>query len=181
VTEGHGRTVPTTRYEIDSEATTVWIDARSSLHPIHSETHGLRGWFAGEVDEDGSISLSDPPQASLELPIEVVSSGNPLYDREMRRRVDARRFPTIDVVMRGLREGDGPRRYVAEGDVTFRGVTKRVEGTVSVSRDGAGTLVFEGEHVFQLPDFGMQPPKIMMLKVYPDVTVRVRIVVKEAS
>jgi polyisoprenoid-binding protein YceI len=173
--------VATTRYEIDAERTTVWIDARSSLHPIHSETHGLRGWFAGDVAEDGSIGLADPPQASLELPIDVISSGNPLYDREMKRRVDARRYPTIEVDMRGLRDGDARGTYVAEGDVTFRGVTRRVEGTLTVSRDGPGALVFEGEHVFNLPDFGMEPPKIMMLKVYPDVTIRVRIVVRQAG
>jgi polyisoprenoid-binding protein YceI len=70
---------------------------------------------------------------------------------------------------------------VADGDVSFRGVTQRVSGDVTVVRDEKGALVFEGEHVFQLPDFGMEPPKIMMLKVYPDVTVRVRIVVRVAE
>lgn len=168
--------VATTRYEIDPAATTVWIDARSSLHPIHSETHGLRGWFSGDIADDGTIDLANPPAASLELPIDVISSGNPLYDREMRRRVDARRYPTIDVTMRALRAGSATGRYVAEGDVSFRGVTQRVEGELRVTRDGAGRIVFEGEHVFLLPDFGMEPPRIMMLKVYPDVTVRVRIV-----
>jgi polyisoprenoid-binding protein YceI len=71
-------------------------------------------------------------------------------------------------------------RYLAEGDITFKGVTQRVSDEVTLSAPKAETIVFEGEHVFNLPDFGMDPPKIMMLKVYPDVTIRVRIVAKAA-
>ena len=31
----------------------------------------------------------------LELAVERLTSGNQLYDRELRRRIDARRYPTI--------------------------------------------------------------------------------------
>jgi polyisoprenoid-binding protein YceI len=169
------------RYTVDPGRTTVWIDARSSLHPIHSETHGMEGYFDGEVDGSGLLDVTAPVQASLELELAKMSSGNGLYDREMMRRVDARRFPKITAKLQSMTATETDGRYLAEGDITFKGVTQRVSDEVTLSAPEAGTIVFEGQHVFNLPDFGMDPPKIMMLRVYPDVTIRVRIVAKAAS
>ena len=39
-----------------------------------------------------------------------------------------------------------------------------------------GNFEVEGEKVFDIRDFGLTPPRILMLKVYPDVKVRGRIV-----
>lgn len=169
------------RYEIDEAETRVWIDARSSLHPIHSESKGLSGFFDGAVTDGSALDPATEIRAVLELPIDALSSGNPMYDREMRRRVDARRYPRIDAVLTGMAPVGSDGRYTAEGDVTFRGVTRRVSDEVTLSCPESGTIVFEGEHVFNLPDFGMEPPKILMFKVYPDVKVRVRIVAREKN
>lgn len=177
---GRRRGEPVTRYTIDPGSTTVWIDARSSLHPIHSETTGMEGYFEGEVSADGLLDVTVPAQASLELEISKMSSGNGLYDREMMRRVEARRYPKITAKLQSMTATETQGRYLAEGDITFKGVTQRVSDEVTLSAPKAETIVFEGEHVFNLPDFGMDPPKIMMLKVYPDVTIRVRIVAKAA-
>jgi hypothetical protein len=38
------------------------------------------------------------------------------------------------------------------------------------------SLQLDGEKVFDIREFGMEPPRILMLKVYPEVTVRVSIV-----
>ena len=42
-------------------------------------------------------------------------------------------------------------------------------------------VVLEGEHVFDVRDFGMEPPRIMMLKVHPEVSVRIEITAKRAG
>jgi hypothetical protein len=55
-------------------------------------------------------------------------------------------------------------------------VTKTVEGEVTLSVLDDGTFEVEGEKVFDIRDFGLTPPRILMLKVYPDVTVRGRVV-----
>ena len=39
-----------------------------------------------------------------------------------------------------------------------------------------GTLQLDGSSTFDIRDFGMEPPRILMLKVHPEVTVRVAIV-----
>jgi polyisoprenoid-binding protein YceI len=168
------------RFEIDTDETQVWIDARSTLHPIRSQSRGLRGFIEGVVAGDSTLDTASGASATLTLPIDALSSGNPLYDREMRRRVDARRHPQIEAILTSI-EAIGGGRYKAEGDITFRGVTRRVSDEVQLSSPEPGMIVFEGEHTFHLPDFGMDPPRILMLKVYPDVNVRVRIVARGAT
>ena len=41
------------------------------------------------------------------------------------------------------------------------------------------TISMSGQSVFDIRDFGMDPPRILMLKVQPEVTVRVEIVAEE--
>lgn len=164
------------RYRIVPERSTVWIDARSSLHPIHSETSGLSGFFVGEVSPGGRIDTALAASAVVELPVAALSSGNPLYDREMRRRVDARRFPLIRGELREIKETERQGTYLVRGDVTFRGVTRAYEDEVVVRRLDHGALEFSGAHTFDIRDFGMEPPRILMLRVHPEVDVRVRIV-----
>src|ERR1700737_3300613 len=83
------------RYRIDPERSRVWVDAKSSLHAIHTETNGLEGFIDAEVVDGGQLDLAVAPKGRLQFAIERLSSGNPLEDREMRRRVDAARYPTI--------------------------------------------------------------------------------------
>jgi hypothetical protein len=165
-------------FRIVPDQSQVWIEAKSSLHPIHGEGKGLSGSIEAEV-VDGRLNLNGTPQIRLEMPIEALKSGKGLEDAEMLRRVDARRYPTIRGVVTEVRESS-PGRYRMLGDLTFHGVTKSVEGEVSLSQpDGDGTIVFEGEQTFDIREFGVQPPKVLMFKVHPDVTVRVRVVAQQ--
>jgi hypothetical protein len=164
------------RYTIDPQRSRVWIDAKSSLHPIHSESGGLEGFFEAEVLGGGRINPRIMPHAHLELPVELLSSGNALYDREMKRRVDARRYPTITGDLKAMKETGRDHTYLVEGDLSFKGSTRTYEDEMAVDFLDGNTLTLEGEHTFDIRDFGMDPPKIMMLKVYPDIAVRVKIV-----
>ena len=84
-----------TRYTFDSVRSCVWVSGRSSLHPINTETRGITGWFEADTRADGSLDLALPVSGELELAVDRLTSGNQLYDRELRRRMDARRYPTI--------------------------------------------------------------------------------------
>lgn len=151
----------------------MWIEARSSLHPIHGEATGLEGSIEADVT-DGRVDFGDTPKIRVELPVEQLKSGKALEDAELQRRIDAKRYPTIRGEVREIKEAAGGQ-YRARGDLTFHGVTRPVEGEVSVKVDG-DSLVIEGEQTFDIRDFGVDPPKILMLKVHPDVKVRVRVV-----
>jgi polyisoprenoid-binding protein YceI len=167
------------RYRIDPARSRVAIDATSSLHPIHSETDGLEGWLEVDVDGSGLVVSGAAPRAHLELPVDRLRSGNAMEDRELRRRIDARRFPTIagDLVAMEPVGADG--RYRVRGDVTFKGVTRTREDEMTVATDGDGGLRLQGSSVFDIRDFGMDPPRILMFKVAPDVTVTVEIVARK--
>jgi hypothetical protein len=167
-------------FEIVPERSTVWIDARSSLHPIHTRTDGLEGSIELEARVDGSIDLAVPPTGRLSLRVDRLRSGNTFEERELRRRIDARRFRSIDGALIAMRPAGDDGRYVVRGAVTFRGVTNEHEDEMLVSLDG-DTVTLSGASTFDVRDYGMQPPRILMLRVEPEVTVRVEIVGEKRS
>jgi hypothetical protein len=59
--------------------------------------------------------------------------------------------------------------------VTFHGVSKPLDGTVSVAMSCEHTLVVRGEHVVDIRDFGVASPTVLMLRIYPDVVVGLQI------
>jgi polyisoprenoid-binding protein YceI len=165
----------TTRFRIDPARSRVWTESRSSVHPIHGEADGLHG----EMDVqllDGRLDLSVPPRIRLELDVERLKSGNALYDGEMLRRIAARRFPTIVGEVTEMRELDSSNRYQVAGALSFHGVTRPEDGEITVEINDGRTLVIDGEQTFDVREFDVEPPKLLMLKVHPDVTVRVHLV-----
>lgn len=165
-------------FRIDPDRSRVWIEARSSMHPIHGEAEGLEGSIEADMAE-GRLNVTGEPRIQIELPVEKLRSGKKLEDVEMMRRIDARRYPRIIGETTELKENNG--RYHIRGDLTFHGVTRQVEGEVTISTPDERSLVIEGEQIFDIRDFGVEPPKILMLKVHPDVRVRVKVVARQES
>jgi hypothetical protein len=159
-------------YTITPERSRIWIDARSSVHPIHSTTIGLEGFF--DLDADGDAVVGPHPTAQL-FPVNRLSSGNRLDDRELQKRMDARRYPTISGVLTGVVPGGDDGRFLVRGDLTVRAVTRSVEGYMTLTVLDDHTIRLEGESTFDVRDFGMEPPRILMLRMEPDVKVRVEI------
>lgn len=161
-------------YEFTSEST-VEIHANSSMHPIHGETHEVKGSASGEV-QDGQIVLEPQPQGYFEIPVDAMKSGHKLQDMEMRRRIHAKQYPTIRYEL--VRIEGGPDEFDVTGKLTFHGVSREFTEKVR-ARVEDGTLYAEGEHTLNLNDYDMKPPKILNLQVYPEVRVVVRVVAKE--
>ena len=151
------------RYEFVPEKSRVIIDGRSSVHPIHSSTDGLEGFIDLQTGE-GRVSFA----------VARLRSGNPLEDREMKRRIDAKNYPTIEGGLTSLEAGH------AVGELTFRGVTKTVNGELTITPVDDDTIEVSGESTFDVRDFGMQPPRILMLRVHPDVKVRIEITARRS-
>jgi polyisoprenoid-binding protein YceI len=165
-----------TVFRIDPGRSRIWIDGKSSLHPIHTETDGLEGSFEANLLDGTRLDPTVAPKANLQLAVRLLSSGNPLLDRELQRRTEARKFPTISGLLTSMRQVHGDGVYLVAGELTFRGATKSVEGTMVLSSPDDRTVCLDGEHSFDIRDFGMQPPHILTLRVYPEVSVRVAIV-----
>jgi polyisoprenoid-binding protein YceI len=133
------------------------------------------------LDAAGKIDLAEAARGKLTLPVSRLSSGNAMEDREMQRRVDARRFPSIEGVLTGM-EGKGEdHTYEVKGDISFKGVTRSYQDRMTVTPVDDDTIELSGQSRFDIREFGMEPPRILLLKVQPEVDVRVAIhAVKEA-
>jgi polyisoprenoid-binding protein YceI len=123
---------------------------------------------------DGGLDLSFPVFGELALSVDRLTSGNALYDRELKRRIDARRFPTITgrITSFGATESSG--RFMVGGDLSFHGHTRNFEHDMAIEVHDS-TIELRGDYVFDIREFDMKPPSMLMLKVYPEVAVRVEL------
>jgi polyisoprenoid-binding protein YceI len=163
------------RYRISPERSYVWIDARSNVHPIHSTTDGLEGYVDIAFSAEGGVDVTAPLSGSLSLTVDHLSSGNRLEDRELQRRIDSRRYPTIEGVLDKIVQSDQSGSYRVSGDITFRGVSRHHEDVMSIGGVDDRTIRLAGSSNFDIREFGMEPPRILLLKVEPEVEIRVEI------
>jgi PadR family transcriptional regulator, regulatory protein PadR len=166
--------ITTNRFRVVPDRSAVMINARSSVGPITFGAIGVTGLIEASVS--GRRVCPVPyPSAHLEIEIEQLRSGNSLYDAELLRRIDARRHPIVSLDLRACTALGGAGRYQLEGEVTFHGVSRPLDGPVSVALTCEHTLVVRGEQVVDIRDFGVVSPTVLMLRIYPDVVVGLQI------
>jgi polyisoprenoid-binding protein YceI len=88
--------------------------------------------------------------------------------------MEARRYPDIIVAVKEVKRSRGGR-YRATVNVTVRDMTRSIVGDLSI-KARSGRVEVDGEHIFDMRDFGISPPRLFLLKVEPEVRVRVHIV-----
>ena len=162
------------RYSFDSKRSCVWVSGRSSLHPINTETRGITGWFEASRREDGTLDLDQTIAGELQLAAERLTSGNQIYDRELRRRIDARRYPTIEGRVTTISADGAHPHYSVAGDILFHGKTRSFEHVMDIEM-GDDEVSLTGDYVFDIREFGMKPPSMLMIRVYPEIAVRVEL------
>lgn len=157
------------QYRIDSERSELIIDARSNVHPIEIRTAGVSGTIDVDV-RAGQVDLSSTPRAEFEIPADLLRSGIDLYDKEIQRRIGARKYRVIRGRIHDARE-IAPGRYRLSGNLSLHGVTREIEGEVDI-RVADGALVIEGSTLLDTRDYKIEPPKVLMLEVHPKVKIR---------
>lgn len=172
------------RYEIDPARSFVLVVARSNVHPIHLRGDGVQGHLDlvpehdGETGSDAGHAMARAaPTGRLSLRVERLRGASGLEDAELRRHADAARFPTIDGLLTSV-ERLAAGRFRLGGDVTFRGVTRPCTGDVSLAPHAAGApteVALRGQATFDIRDFGLEPPRLLLLRVEPEVSVAVEL------
>lgn len=165
------------RYVVRAGASTLDFEAKSSLHPVRGRARDL----AGYVDAccDGATFVVDPvPTMHVEFPVERLTSGNAVQDREMWKLLDSRRDPIVRADLRDLRPND-MKSYAASGEITLCGRPRRYEGTLDIVCD-AHEVTIEGSLRVDIRDFGIVPPRFLMFSVQPEVTIRLHLVASPA-
>jgi len=61
------------------------------------------------------------------------------------------------------------------GRLTLHGVTRVVECEVDVAVGTDGSLAIEGSHTIDMRHYKLDPPKVLMLEVEPEVTLSARL------
>ncbi len=169
-----------TRYDVDSADSSLTIDARSTLHAVRAAASGLTGYVVAGWNSDGSVAAAPAPIVHVEFPLDQVRSGNPMQDREMRRLVDAGRFPKASGDLRSVDLIAPPGRYRASGEITLVGRTRTYAGEFTMTNDG-GIVTVEGEFSLDIRDFGLKPPSLLILKVDPVLRVILRLVARKGA
>lgn len=177
----------TTLLTVLPDESAVLVEARSSVGRISFGTTSVAGQFRGVLVGD-EIDVMEPVEASLVVPVASLTSGNQLYDAEIRSRLNARRYPTITAELRTA-EVLGTGRYAVTGNLMIRGTTRRHTGTIEISvtnktplpeeqsgvSPGGVMAVASGSLIVDIRDFDIELPSVLMLHIYPDVTVSFRV------
>jgi polyisoprenoid-binding protein YceI len=167
-----------TRWLLDPAASQVWIEGSSSVHPIRARAAGLTGWVQLSA-RGGKVAATPGLLGEVRIAVDRLQSGNPLVDRETRRRIDAGRFPEIVGTATGA-ERTAPGQLSVTGRIDFRGESRDVSGELTVSIDG-DRLTIEGGQTFDVRDWGLQPPKVALLRVHPDIQVRIHLEARKGT
>lgn len=97
--------------------------------------------------------------ASLDMEIQAASvkTGSGMKDREVKGRkfFDVEAHPTIRFVSTRVLAGPDPDRYLMDGDLTLRGVTKPVSVILSLEPEEDGHQRLFGDCEFNRREFGM--------------------------
>ncbi len=168
------------RYSVSASDSWLTFEARSTLHGVHGKVSDLSGSVEVAWNEDGSIAAEPLPKMHVEFPVERLRTGNGMQDGEMWKVIDSKRFPRIAADVRSLRPGNAPGRYGASGSVTMSGRSRQYDGECTISADG-DVITIEGDLTVDIRDFGLTPPKLVIIKVDPVVRVHIHLVAKKAA
>ena len=167
-----------TRFSIVSHRSRVAVEVRSTLQRLELASEGLTGEFEGEFI-DGRVAPG--ATAWLSLATTSLAAGNWLVDRDVRAMFEVRKFPVISGEMIEIKSIDGGDDYSVRGSLRLRGVTREVQGRVSLVEIGDNYVVFEGSMTFDFTQFNLSPPKLLMLRVEPEVEIRGRVYAERQS
>jgi len=152
------------RYSIDRSGTRMLVMARSSIHDTTTTFPAI----SGTVDADpGDLKAA---QASFQVQMAEFDAGDWLKNRKMKSELAPDKFPSASFELREIRDltprDDGSFEAVAHGTLRYRG--REVQAAIS----GKGTITDQGIEAtgnfdIDLRDFGMKPPRVLMFKMEP--------------
>jgi polyisoprenoid-binding protein YceI len=152
----------------------ILVKARSTVGPISFGTTEVEGTISTMI-KDGAFDTDAHQEARLEVQLNKLTSGNRLYDDELRRRIDARRYPMATIDLLSAAQIGKTDRYELTGQIEFHNITREIAGTVSIDYPQPNTVVIRGEQIFDIREFNLEVPTTFMLKIYPDVWVELHL------
>ena len=163
-----------TIFEVQAGRSAVLVKARSNVGPISFATSELHGEISADVDGK-SIDATAPVKARLSVALRSLTSGNSLYDTELNRRIDARRYPDAVLELEHATHLAGTNRYELGARIEIHDVVRPIGGIVTVDSLGQGAIVVRGQQTLDIRDFDLEVPTTLALKIYPEVSVEIHL------
>jgi 8-hydroxy-5-deazaflavin:NADPH oxidoreductase len=146
--------LPVGIWTIDPAHSSIGFSVR---HLMVTKARGSLGTVSGEI----SVSSEGMPSVSAEIVVGSLSSGNDERDAHLRSAMffDVEQYPTATFTSTGVWP-DGGGRYILEGDLTLKGITKPIslalDFTGTSSGMGRGPVAgFAASVVLNRKDFGI--------------------------
>ncbi len=125
--------------------------------------------------EGGRLSLTPTPSLRVVVPVAKLSSGNEFQDREIRKLISSPRHPNLVGELRRVEPGPLPDVYRVHGAITVLGIVQEYEGEVTIRVDGRRVSIV-GSQKMDIRRFGITPPRILTIQIYPDFDVTLQLV-----
>lgn len=146
--------LPTGTWTIDPAHSSISFAVR---HLMVSKVRGSLGTFNGDI----TVSSDGMPSVSAEIAVASVSTGNDDRDAHLRSAefFDVEQHPTATFTSTGVWP-DGGGRYVLEGDLTLKSITKPISLALDFSGTSSGmgrgaVAGFAASVVLNRKDFGI--------------------------
>lgn len=163
-----------TAFEVLPGRSAVLVKARANVGPISFATAEVRGALCADLEAD-MVDTAGPVTGRLSVSLSSLTSGNSLYDTELKRRIDARRHPDAVLELERARRVEGTGRYELAGRIEIHDVTRPLTGSVTVEPLQRGILVVRGQHTLDIREFDLEVPTTLALKIYPEVSVEMHL------
>jgi polyisoprenoid-binding protein YceI len=136
---------------IDKPGSKIEFHAKATFTKIIGVFHGWDADLKTPSDTFADASLN------LKLESDSVSTGSGIKDKEIKNKnfFDIKQFPEIVFVSTKVTPGSDPGKFVMDGNMTMRGITKPVTVTIVEHPVVNGHQMIDGEIAFNRRNFGM--------------------------
>jgi polyisoprenoid-binding protein YceI len=158
------------RFTVVSHRSRVVVGVRATLQYHEIETSGLNGEF--EADLDPEAGVRSKVTGGLDLPGDSLRSGNRLFDRELRKLLEVKKYRQISGKILEVAADPSSGEYAVRGALSLHGVTHEVNGTARIVDIGPSHVIIEGAMPLDFTEYNMEQPTLLMLKVAPEVEIK---------
>jgi len=159
-------------YLIDSNASRLYVVARSSVHDTETIWTGITGTIVADA-----TNPAQELEATVQVQMSTADTGDWLKNRKLRKDMQFEKNPVARFVLDSVerREQDGERL-----NATIRGTLSWRDHSIPIVASGHGLLgktelSASGTFDIDVTKLGITPPKILMIRVQDVVNCRIEL------
>lgn len=165
------------RFVIVSGESEVSVRARTNVNTVTMTTTEIVGSLDADTTPSGVFLATPVPASRIEVPVGALSSGNPLYDHEGRRRFNSSHYPLVVAELAtAIPLGGG--RHVVCWRLTLHGRTGDLHGELAAYAIEPDLIMVEGKHHLDVQNWGVHLGGMLGIRVHPEADFSVRLVAR---